>query len=65
MTIDIIRLARVCPSCGSPPRIRTFPTSRELFREADPGRIVMTYQCHVRRCGEIYAIRVQDFRAAQ
>lgn len=65
MKVEIVRLARVCPMCASPPRVRAFPDSRELFEGADSDRVVITYQCHVRRCGHVYEIRVRDFRAAQ
>ena len=60
----VIRLAVVCPSCGSPPRLRTFPTSADLLQDADPEEEVLTYRCHIRRCQEVYPIRVRDFRMA-
>lgn len=61
---QVLRLDARCPTCGVPPRLRTFPDSRELFGGQDPERVVQTYQCHVRTCGTVYEIRVRDFTEA-
>jgi hypothetical protein len=62
--VQVIRVARTCPQCGAAPRIRTVPHVSELFAQEHPDQIVITYQCHVRRCGAIYEIRARDFRFA-
>ena len=59
--VRILRLTKRCPECGAPPGLRTFPTSKELLDDRDPQRVVITYQCQVRTCLTIYAIRVKDF----
>lgn len=40
------------------------PWAASLFRYAAPDVVVLTYQCHVRKCGEIYAIAVRHFARA-
>lgn len=67
--VSEIRLAVTCPSCGTHPRIRTFPDVRELFNGGDPERVIMTYDCHGRletgkRCGTRYVIRARHFYLA-
>ncbi|MGE0456421.1 MAG: hypothetical protein AB7I13_00265 [Vicinamibacterales bacterium] len=64
MSVHILRLLARCPTCGTAPRLRTFPSSQELLEGKDPTRVVMTYQCHVRTCDTVYEIRVRDFTEA-
>lgn len=64
MTVSIIRLRRKCPRCNAPPRMRTFPDAKTLFRDQDPDRVILTYQCHIRSCGEVYEICAKHFTEA-
>ena len=59
MTVRVRQLARVCPSCEAPPRLRVAPAFSEL-RLLDPGRILLTYQCH--RCSHVFPIRAGDWQ---
>jgi hypothetical protein len=53
-----------CPTCGAPPRIRVPATAVGRVIHGDPGDVVVTYRCHIRRCGTVYAITVRDLTDA-
>lgn len=57
----LLRLTARCPNCGAPPRLRTYPTAARLLEAHDRDEVLLTYECHVRRCGERYSIRARDF----
>jgi predicted metal-binding protein len=62
MGVRVLRLNRRCPSCGAPPRLRTFPEVRHLIEESSRSLRLLSYQCHVSECREIYEIRTEHFR---
>lgn len=57
--VRLLRLAARCPACGAPPKLRTVPNAAHLLEGADPDSVLLTIECHVRTCGEIYEIRVR------
>lgn len=59
-----LRTTARCPHCGAFPRLRTVPWIRAILRHADRDTVIVTYQCHVRKCGTIYEITVGDFMDA-
>lgn len=59
--VRLLRLTAKCPTCGAPPKLRAFPSSQDLFDGADPEHDLLSYECHVRTCGEVYRIKVKDF----
>lgn len=40
------------------------PWVHAILRHADPSVVILTYECHVRKCGHIYEITVRDFVSA-
>jgi len=36
----------------------------EVILRGEPDAVVLTYECHVRKCGAIYEIRVHHFTEA-
>lgn len=64
MAVHMLRLDARCPSCGAPPKLRVFPTAARILEAHDPEAVFMTYECHIRRCGTRYEIRIRDFHDA-
>lgn len=64
MTVRLLRLSARCPNCGAPPKLRVYPSSAVILEAADPDDVFMTYECHIRRCGTRYEIRIRDFHEA-
>lgn len=60
----LLRLAVACPVCGRVPRLRVPDGRAERYDQDPPDAVVITYECHVRRCGTRYPITVQAFRGA-
>ena len=57
--MEELRLAVTCPKCTHPPRLRVFPLTLARYRNAPPGELVVSYQCHWHGCGHVYAIRAE------
>lgn len=64
MAVHLLRLTARCPTCGAPPKLRTLPTAARLLEAHDPAQVLLTYECHIRRCGARYPIRARDFHEA-
>lgn len=64
--VTVLRLNVHCPECGAPPKLRTCSEWVDFVKdlEVDPERLVQTYECHIRSCGEVYEIRVKHFHCA-
>jgi hypothetical protein len=62
--VRLLRLTARCPSCGAPPKLRTFPSSAAMLGECDPDEVFLTYECHIRRCATVYDILIRDFHEA-
>jgi hypothetical protein len=60
----LLRLSVRCPCCGAPPKLRTLPEVAGLIDWLDGEAVILTYECHVRRCGERYEILVRHLTDA-
>lgn len=52
----LLRLAAVCPRCGTRPAMRVTGALVDAVRGADGGTRIATYQCQRRGCGAVYDI---------
>ena len=54
-----LRATVVCPKCGTRPAVRFPGWLLDEHANDPPTRIVQTYQCHRRGCGNIYPIELR------
>ncbi len=62
--LTLLRLRIACPFCGRPPALRITPAEQARHYSATPDEIIGTYQCHVERCRETYAIPASAYQRA-
>lgn len=60
----LLRLAAVCPYCGTRPGLRVTEEMVEDTRRHSPRQRMGTYQCHRRKCGEIYELNAAAYQNA-
>ena len=61
----LLRLAIVCPQCGSRPAMRITETLKQAVLNETPTKALATYQCQRRGCGYVYEVPARAYQAGE
>ena len=61
--MTLLTLDTKCGRCGSRPKQRIFPKTRERYLDDDDDDLISTWQCQ--GCGEVHVLTAKAYKGAK